>query len=273
MTSLGKRVLSGIVMLAVALTFLLGGTLWVGIGVFIVFGLALAEYVHLVARRGHRVFSGLMILWLGMFVASRLWPEAGLFAPGVSTLLLVSLAWSIIRFRQGEADAMIGFALTLGGSFYIGWAGSYLVSLRAFDDGLFWTLTVFCAVIMADTAAYLFGKSFGRTPLIPDVSPRKTWEGYLSGILFSTLITALMPLVWQRFGASSSVAPVHGMVLGFVISTVGPVGDFAISALKRYCRTKNTSNLIPGHGGILDRIDVLSIGVLLGYHYIDLVVF
>ncbi len=266
------RLLTGIPLaaLVVAITVVGGG--WFLLGIMMAFGAAAVEFVHLAARRGHRAFGGLILLWMLLFVFDRYFPDLGLLGPGVSLLLIATLGWALIRFRQGTANAMTGFALTIAGGLYIGWTAAQFISLRDLKDGLFWTLTVYVAVWGSDSLAYLAGRAFGRTPLIYDVSPRKTWEGYLVAILGTTVITgAFMPL-WRSLGAGPDFTPIHGLMIGLLISAIGPLGDVGMSMFKRYARAKDSGQIIPGHGGFLDRIDVLMIGGLLGYYYIFYVV-
>ncbi len=269
---LRERILSGIVLGIPVVGMLVAGGWWMALLVLIVGSLALLEYVNLVARRGHRAFGGLLLLSMGLFVADRVFPERQLLAPGVAALILLALAWSIVRFRQGTANAVTGFATTLAGSLYIGWTAAHFVSLRALEDGLFWTLTVVLAVWVADTGAYAVGRAVGHTPLIRDISPGKTWEGYLGGIIIGTGVSAALPLAWQALGASPVVSPLHGLIIGALISVITPLGDLGVSMIKRYAGTKHSSNLIPGHGGFLDRIDTLLVACLLGYYYLTLVV-
>jgi phosphatidate cytidylyltransferase len=267
-----KRVRSGLILGFLTLGAVFAGVPWLALVVLIGFGIGIIEFAHLVARQGHRASSGLMLLWLVLFIADRLVPEVGLAAPGTAALLLLTMTWAVVRYRQGTANAVTGFALTLAGGFYIGWSGAHFVGLRAAEDGLYWTLTVLVAVVSTDTAAYLVGSAIGRRRLIPDISPGKTWEGYLAGVVASMLITSVTTYLWRRLGASETVSPLHGLVIGALISVVGPVGDFGISVLKRYADAKHASNLIPGHGGFLDRVDVLIVAGLLGYYYVDLFV-
>jgi len=263
------RVLSGIPLaaLVIGITILGGG--WYLAAVGCVFGIAGIEFVHLVARRGHRAFGGLILLWIFLFVFDRYFPQLGLLGPGMSLLLVATLGWALIRFRQGTANAMTGFALTIAGGFYLGWTGSQFIGLReTTHDGLFWTLTVYVAVWSSDSLAYFAGKAFGRTPLIYDVSPRKTWEGYLLAAIGATLITGASMLGWRALGAGPEFEVQHGLIIGLLVSLIGPLGDVGMSMFKRYARAKDSGQLIPGHGGLLDRIDVLMVGGLLGYYYV-----
>ncbi len=266
------RFVSGILLGVPVLVLLAAGGIWTALLVLIIGSIALLEFVHLVARQGHRASSGLMLLWMLLFVIDRVLPQAQLLAPGTALLLVLSMAWALVRYRQGTANAFTGFAMTLAGSLYIGWSAAHFISLRALNDGLFWTLTVVFATWAADTGAYLVGRTVGHTPLIHDISPGKTLEGYLGGIVIGGAISTAATLAWRELGASVAVSPLHGLVIGLLISAIGPVGDLGISILKRHVKAKDSSQLIPGHGGFLDRIDALIIGVLLGYYYLTFVV-
>ncbi|GAB4468117.1 MAG: phosphatidate cytidylyltransferase [Anaerolineae bacterium] len=272
LSNLQQRVLSAIILVIPVLALVVVGGIWYAAVIYAFFAIALGEFTHLMARRGHRVSGGLMLLWLALFVSAHLWPDDRLQAAGMALLLLITMAWTVVRFRQGTANAVTGFGLTLAGSFYVGWAGAHLVGLRLLEDGLFWTLTLAAAVWSADTAAYLVGSLVGRTPLIPDISPRKTWEGYLGGVILSALITGGFMLLWRALGAGDAFTFVQGVLIGLSIGIVAPLGDLGMSVIKRYARVKNSSNLIPGHGGLLDRVDAILVGCLLLYYYVTLFV-
>lgn len=269
---LRNRVLSGLILGVPVLALVGVGGIWMAVLVFIIGSFALLEFVHLVARRGHRASGGLMLLWMALFAADRAFPQLALLQPGMALLLILTLSWSLVRYRQGTADATTGFAMTLAGSLYVAWPAAHFIALRALQDGLFWTLTVVFTVWTADTGAYAVGRLLGRTPLIREVSPKKTWEGYLGGVITGTAVAPALALLWRTLGASDAVSPLHALSMGALIAIVSPVGDIGISMIKRYVGTKDSSNLIPGHGGFLDRIDSLIPAVLLGYYYLTLFV-
>ncbi|MBN1311513.1 MAG: phosphatidate cytidylyltransferase [Anaerolineae bacterium] len=266
---LKERALSGVVLIALAISAILAGGNILTLCLLAVLSIGTTELVQLVAWKGHRAFGGLMSLWIALFLFDRAFPHLNFLNLGLTLLLLATLGWAVIRFRQGTANAVTGFALTIAGGFYLGWTGAHFISLRTLEEGLFWTLTICVAVWSSDTLAYLVGSQLGRTRLIPDISPGKTWEGYLGGVIGASLITSLVTLAWQQLGASSTVSPRHGLIIGLLISTVSPLGDIGISMFKRYAGTKNSSRLIPGHGGLLDRMDALLIAGMVGYYYLD----
>jgi phosphatidate cytidylyltransferase len=269
---LHERILSAVVfgvpIIAVAI---LGGTPF-NLLILVVLCIGSLEFVQLVARRGHRPFAGLMLLWTGYYVLERLLPQTEFMSAGAALLLLLTLVVALVRFRftPDAADVVTGFALTLAGSFYIGWSGAHFISLRALDDGVFWVATIVGVVWISDSAAYFIGMALGRTPFSPEISPSKTWEGYLSGVLFGTASGIGLVMLWGRLGAGPASHLIHGLALGLLASALGPLGDLGISMVKRYAGAKNASNLIPGHGGILDRLDSLIVTILIGYYYVTL---
>jgi phosphatidate cytidylyltransferase len=263
-----QRFLSGVALLVLMIGMIVVGGVWYVLGVVVALCLGGFEFTQIFALKGHRAFGGLMALWIALISLDQVFPWLGLLNPGLTLLLLITLGWAVIRFRQGTLDAAVGFAITVAMGFYLGWVGAHFIRLRALDEGVYWTLTVCTAVWASDTVAYLVGTTMGRTRLIPDISPGKTWEGYLGGIVGASLITASITLLWQQLGASSAISPKHGLALGLIISMVSPLGDIGISIFKRYAGVKNSSNLIPGHGGVLDRLDALLVAGLLGYYYL-----
>ena len=113
------------------------------------------------------------------------------------------------------------------------------------------------AVWVADTAAYFIGTAYGKRRLAPRLSPKKSWEGYLSGVFFGILLTPLFLFLFQRLGLPSDPAfsLTNASLLGFALSVLPTFGDLGESMIKRQMKVKDASQLLPGHGGVLDRID------------------
>jgi phosphatidate cytidylyltransferase len=174
--------------------------------------------------------------------------------------VLLPLIWLI--FRRQKEGAFIGWAWTIAGILYVGWLLSYFVALRGLDDGRNWVFLALATNFASDTTAFLVGRALGRHKLAPAISPGKTWEGTIAGffgaIIVSLPFTMLLPIsYWQA------------VVLGFLVSLFGQLGDLVESLFKRNMGVKDSGRLLPGHGGALDRIDsVVFTGVVVYYYVI-----
>lgn len=185
--------------------------------------------------------------------------------------LMVSVVHHLLEYERGRDQAATDFAVTISAVIYIGWLGSFFVSLRNLSDGFWWVMVVLPAVWLADTAAYIFGKRYGRHKLTQRLSPNKTWEGYLAGILVAVPGTALLTMLWQLLGAGENISPWMGALLGGVLAALTIFGDLAESMIKRQAGAKDSSQLLPGHGGVFDRIDSWLWAGAIGYYLIMLV--
>jgi phosphatidate cytidylyltransferase len=153
--------------------------------------------------------------------------------------------------------------------FYIGWFGAYFISLRNLPEGKWWILVVLPAVWFADTGAYFIGKRFGRHKLSPRLSPKKTWEGYLGGIVVGVILTALFAALWRvGAGPNSGITVLRGALMGLVMGIFPTLGDLGESMIKRQMGVKDSGNILPGHGGAFDRIDSWLWAVVMGYYLI-----
>jgi len=184
-------------------------------------------------------------------------------------LCLLAMVWHLIDFERGAPRSGTDFAITITGMVYLGWIGSYLISIRGLEDGIWWFFTALPAVWLADAAAFFVGRWIGRHRLAPRLSPNKTWEGYLAGILAGALSGLLFAFLWRvGAGTSSSITPIRGLIVGAILSTLAPLGDLGVSMIKREIQVKDSSDLLPGHGGALDRLDTWIWAGVLGFYII-----
>ncbi len=244
-----------------------GGMLFLAL-VVLLLTLAEVEFCSLMARDGFRpaLAFGIGMVWL--FLLDAQFSTLRLLRPGMALILLGSLAWQLFH-RQGSPVA--DWALTVVGGLYLGLCGSCLIGLRGLQpDGLWWTMTVVLAIMLADSGAYCVGQAVGRHKWAPTLSPGKTWEGYVAGVITGGLMTALLASLWHtRVGAVTAVNGVqHGLILGLLIGIFAPLGDLAVSMIKRQVGVKDSSDLIPGHGGALDRVDSVLWAAVIGYYYV-----
>jgi phosphatidate cytidylyltransferase len=266
---LRTRVLVALVLLPVALGVIyLGG--WI-------FALAIAAIAALASLEYAKLFHAGGLCPSGVFIAggsallvlTRQWSGFEHAPLLVSLLVLACMAYFLVTFERGNQHAAIDFGITLSGVFYMGWLAAYLVSLRALPDGMWWVLTVLAAVWIADSMAYVVGSRIGRHKMTPRLSPKKSWEGYFGGIIFGIPITALLAVLWQVLaGAPIAVAPGNAAVLALAIGTLTVLGDLGESMIKRQFGVKDSGHLLPGHGGVFDRIDSWLWAGVIGYYLI-----
>ena len=175
-------------------------------------------------------------------------------------LTAVALAL-LIRGRNPFADSMAGW--WIGPVLYLGVLGSHFVLLREIGDGRRWLIVLLATVFATDTGAYTVGRLIGRRKLAPAISPNKTWEGAIGGLLFGAAaaviaILALDPDATDPLGGnigSYRTATIIGIAIGAPLVAI--LGDLVESALKRRIGVKDVSHILPGHGGFLDRLDSL----------------
>ena len=222
----------------------------------LVLGLASWEYVHLFQISGYRPANLLVIIGSLILVINR--SLGGFENSGwlLSLAIFASMTYHLLEYERGRDQAGADFGITLGGILYFGWLGSYLISLRNLPDGLYWLLLSLPTVWLADSGAYIVGKRLGRRMLSPRLSPHKTWEGYLGGVATGILGAILLSFALQQLaGTGATITPLRGMALGAVLGIFTPLGDLGESMFTGQAGVKDSSNLVPGHGGIFDRID------------------
>ena len=157
-------------------------------------------------------------------------------------------------------------AYTLFGVLYIAGLSGYYLLIRNLEEGVAFIFSLFLIVWLGDIAAYYWGKNFGKKPLAPLVSPNKTIEGSIAGLVGS-LLAGIIAARWLL----DHIMIGHCLLIALLCGIIGQFGDLAESLLKRYTGVKDSGNTIPGHGGVLDRIDSLLFAGPVFYLYFKLV--
>ena len=164
---------------------------------------------------------------------------------------------------------IVDVAITVFSLLYIPVLFSFVKLILAMEHGRFYILYVFCGAFLSDTFAFLVGSRFGKTKLAPDISPNKTVEGSIGGIFGVILSFVLITLLGNfKLGIYGNIF--YWILVGIAASVAGQFGDLTASAIKRYCNIKDFGNIMPGHGGILDRFDSLMFVAPIVYLFIKI---
>ncbi|MDQ3179341.1 MAG: phosphatidate cytidylyltransferase [Acidobacteriota bacterium] len=187
----------------------------------------------------------------------------------VALFVMVVLATQTFRFQKDFSKMLTGIGVTVFGVFYVAFLGGFLVSMRvSFDNTLVPFLSTkllgffFLVAMGSDVGAYYVGKTFGKHKLAPKISPNKTWEGFIGGIVLAIAFAAL-----GSFWFFPELPVQVSLPLALVMAIVGVIGDLAESAMKRGSKTKDAANILPGHGGLLDRLDSLLFNAPILYYF------
>lgn len=249
---------------AVILIPLIIWCIYVGGGIFF--------FIVFLVTAGALMESGLLLRhnavsvnWSLLFSGGLLFPIAAWFL-GASYLLPLIFLIIICVFLQ-EFLRPMGQPLTRGGAhllviLYGGFLPSHFILLRLQAQGFYLLFLVFLATWVTDTGAYLVGSRWGRHKLVPHISPRKSWEGAIGGLILAVIVMAY----------ARNFLPVDlpsGWLVGLLISVAAQLGDLVESAMKREAGVKDSGWILPGHGGILDRIDSLLLAVPLFYYFVQ----
>lgn len=265
-----KRTLTSLGLAAILLPALIYGGIFyfLLIGVFLVGGAW--EYVRL--YRSVRYEANEIVTVGGVLgIAAARFFFSGAAVPLFVLFVLLAMAVHLVAYEHGRDQAGLDFAVTVAGIVYLGWLGSYLLDLRSLPQGLWWWMLVLPIVWGADTGAYAIGAVYGKHKMAPRLSPKKSWEGYFAGVFTSVIVGAFLAYAFSAEGQrplGGSIIPLQGAFLGLVIGVLAPLGDLGESMFKRQGGMKDSSNVFPGHGGFLDRIDSWIWGAVLGYFVI-----
>ncbi len=256
---LSTRILSALVLIPLVVVLLYVGGLWFAGLVAAFAALATIEFYQLARRLGARPSMRVGVVLSVVLVVAALFPRYSV-APAAFIATLGGLMFARV-FQQDYGGFLLDWASTVAGSAYVGGMLSYFVLLRGLPVGLVWAALAALGTWVSDTAAYLVGTAWGRHPFFPRVSPRKTLEGAIGGVLLGTASVVIIGLVFLH------LSWLQALVLGLLLTLATTFGDLAESLVKRQAGAKDSGNLIPGHGGALDRVDSLLFAAFVVYYY------
>ncbi len=258
---MGRRVATAVIFVVVILGGLIGGRLSFVLLFSVITALCLWEYLGMVLeyRQSRDFIRKLLGLSVGLapflFTAAlqlELAPDRDAFV-ALWALLFFPLVFTtfIYELYTGSEKPFVNVAFVVLGMVYIGVPFSML-NFIAYDGRHFYLETVFGLLLMNwanDTGAFLVGSRIGKTPLLPRISPKKTWEGMSGGLMITFGFALLLALIFNELRL------VDWLVLAAIVVVFGSLGDLVESMLKRSVQVKDSGHLLPGHGGLLDRFD------------------
>ncbi len=261
-----KRILAALVLAVVGIPAIIFGGPYYYLLIALILGIAAWEFQHIFCTVDCNASQPILVGSVVLIVLARsFFPNLGIVILTFSILL--AMAWHLVDYEKGRNNAATDFSFTITGIVYIGWLGAYLIDIRKLPNGLWWLLLVLPAIWLADMFAFFIGSRWGRHQLSPRLSPKKSWEGYWAGVFFGTAGTVGLAFLWRALGGPH-VEWWQAMALGASLSVLTTLGDLGESMFKRQAGVKDSSNIIPGHGGVLDRIDSWLWGAALGYFFI-----
>jgi phosphatidate cytidylyltransferase len=255
------RILSAAVILLSVMGLVYSGLPGIYALIVILGGIGIWEFRYLSGRMGY-----LAPIWL-IYPLGIYFAFSGTVLKSVSVELVLSISLvtglGAFLFLPGRRQGLGRWAMGLAGAIYVGVPFNYYLLLYTSkpERGLAWVVFIILAVVVSDAAALLVGSRLGRVPFFANISPKKTVEGAVAG-----LAAAVLVMLIGGFGVLGLPAT-HAVVLGLLVGASAQLGDLVESQMKRIAGVKDTSQLIPGHGGVLDRIDSVLFPPIVVYLY------
>ncbi|MDA8193355.1 MAG: phosphatidate cytidylyltransferase [Thermaerobacter sp.] len=253
---LSLRIFTASIGLPIVLVLVYWGGWTFTIGFALLAAAGALELSQMLMSRGILFFPRIAVVWIVALFISRQ-------VPGVAPTEVLALGMALNAVAGvilgRDASSFMGVVTTSWAALYLGYLFSFLVALRHLQDGLAATVSFFVVVWITDTLAFFVGRRFGRTRLLPHVSPSKTWAGTLGGaagaVAGGICLSWFLHVTWWQGG-----------LFGLVVSGTGQLGDLLESQLKRFTGVKDSGGLLPGHGGILDRFDSVLFALPFAYY-------
>lgn len=258
------RVISAIVALIIIIPIIFYGGIVFEIGVAVIGLIGLWELLKL--REGEKKFplliKGITFLsFLAIVILNTGYSNNFMVDYKVLALITFLHLLPLVFYHDNKKYNISDALFLIGAIFFLGIAFNFLITVRDFD--LNYLIFLLLITIFTDTFAYITGLLIGKHKMIPSVSPKKTWEGFAGGTIFGVLISASFYIT--TFDYTGNIFLLIFIVA--LLSVIGQMGDLVFSSIKRYFKTKDFGNIMPGHGGVLDRLDSI-LFVLLAFSFI-----
>jgi phosphatidate cytidylyltransferase len=272
--SVAKRVLASMIFIPCLIIIARRGGYYYLALIDIMILIGLWEFYRMMEAKGLKpykmmgILSGLALSWYVFF-------QQGIYANVLLSVIFIGIMVLELA-RKEKGLAVYHISVTLFGVFYVAWLGSHLILLRElphlkgldYSLGFSFVIITFALTWCYDTGAYFIGSWLGRHPLLPSVSPGKTLEGAVGGI-----VSSIIGIIVARATIAPYITLPQAIGLAFAASVIGQLGDLSESMIKRDVKIKDSSKTIPGHGGVLDRFDSLLFTAPMIYYFLKYVIF
>ncbi|HSH02349.1 MAG TPA: phosphatidate cytidylyltransferase [Anaerolineae bacterium] len=227
--------------------------------------LAVTEYVNIMGELGWKLSQPLLLITTAAQLIAAQWDMTGHWRDGVLMLSLVLIMLNALwSYEKNKSETVFQDWLAMfGGLMLLGWFGGHFLRLRHLDDHGYWLMLALLSTWSADSGAYVVGRKIGKNKMTPRLSPNKSYEGLIAGIIASLIIVLVAS---QLLLPEAGLGPALGLVVSGAI--LSPAGDLAISLIKRVSKVKDSGQFLPGHGGALDRLDSVLWSVTLAYYFV-----
>lgn len=258
---LSKRIVSGIILVAIIITavfsrlvFNLAMVLFTVLGLYEFFTMLENKQISIYKYIGIAIGTLIPLSIILRFEPTKGWEF--LF------MVLMLLFLFLMQFRRRQSSGVVvGISTTIFGILYVAWFFSFLIKIRYLDNGTNLFIALLAITKLGDIGAYLVGSCFGKTPFIPAISPKKSVEGALAGLAFSIIgAFACRSILGLNY--------LNLILVGLGLGIIGQLGDLSESLIKRDCQVKDSGNILPGMGGILDAIDSVLFTAPVFYFYL-----
>lgn len=254
----------GAVMIAPFIIFVFLGGIYLKGFVFALSVMAMWEFYRALKKKEFKPIASIGYILLIIYYLLNNNFELMMYVIVIATFILLIIP--VINLKYTFIDV----ALTLLGFMYAGVLFSFVYMVNRKMNGEFLVWLIFIGSWLSDTAAFYSGKFFGKNKLCPKVSPKKTIEGSLGGMIGATLFSGLFGIIVNMY---IGIMPIyHYFLIGALCGVFGQFGDLVASSIKRYVGIKDYSNLIPGHGGILDRFDSIIFSATVIFYYLTFII-
>ena len=245
-----ERIIVGLIALPAVLIPIWLGDIWLALFLLLVGIGGGWEFYRMMQIGGYEPHRRLGLGWLVLLLLSHWQPQLLPYSLMVAAGMIITL---IDAMHQKQAPMSTWMATSIG-ALYIGTMLGQALALRQLPNGMWWVYLALFLTWMNDSAAYFVGVNFGRHKLWPRLSPKKSWEGTIAGWVVAGIFGALW-VYYTPLNATHS--PFFGAIVGVAAGILALFGDLSISTMKRQTGVKDSGNLFPGHGGVLDRLDSL----------------